>query len=346
MLAAWGCGTIFRAPYDLADLGVLGRQIREELGEHYERYLLITDQSKFEEPDKVENRFAKLYVSGAGHALLHYAATFGKVEVLKYLLDTYTCDIDRGSTLRHDSSLVCAVRSAQYDCAMFLLSRGAQPGRISSGEERPLHWLCGFESEQEEKIATLAKRILDAGADIEELSSITGSRGFTADWDSLLDISTTPLGRAVVARNYGAIKVLLDLGANPGGKGRQHSKRAMSPVEISAMLFYPEVLKTLLERMDKNLGTGMFDDARVLELTHERKKDSVDPSCLQSRLVRLGSHYKSAILDTFRVIRKWNDAHLLQVDPEHPSTSIDDLLYKEVHIGDADIVRLRLLRCA
>lgn len=331
-----------RKQYDLADLSVLERQIREELGEHYERYLLITDQYKFEEPDKVENRFAKLYVSGAGHALLHYAATFGKVDVLKYLLDTYTCDIDRGSTLRHDSPLVCAVRSAQYDCAIFLLSRGAQPGRISSGEEGPLHWLCGFESEQEEKIATLAKRLIDTGADIEELSSITGSRGITADWDSLLDISTTPLGRAVIARKHGAIKVLLDLGANPGGKGRQHSKRAMSPVEISAMLFYPEVLQTLLERMDKKLKASVFDEARVLELAHERKKESVDPSCLQSRLVRLGSHYKSAILDTFHVIRKWNDAHLLQVDPGHPSNAFNDLLYKEVHIGDADIVEALL----
>jgi len=329
-----------RKQYDLADLGVLERQIREELGEHYERYLLITDQSRFDEPDKVENRFAKLYVSGAGHALLHYAATFGKVDVLKYLLDTYTCDINRGSTLRHDSPLVCAVRSAQYDCAMFLLSRGAQPGMISSGEEGPLHWLCGFESEQEEEILTLAKRLIDTGADIEELSA--GSRGIVADWDSLLDIRTTPLGRAVIARNDGAIKVLLDLGANPGGKGRQHSKRAMSSVEISAMLFYPEILQTLLERMDKNLKIGKLDEARILELAHERKKDSVDPSCLQSRLVRLGSHYKPAILDTFHVIRKWNDAHPSQVDPEHPSTAINDLLYKEVHIGDADIVEALL----
>jgi len=114
----------------------------------------------------------------------------------------------------------------------------------------------------------------------------------------------------------------------------------MSPVEIAGMLFYPEVLQTLLQRVDENWDTGMFDEAWVLEVAHERKKDSVDPSCLQSRLVRLGSHYKSAILDTFRLIRKWSDAHPSQEDPGHPSTSINDLLYKEVHIGDADIVKL------
>jgi len=103
-------------------------------------------------------------------------ATFGKVDVLKYLLDTYKCDIDRGSTLRHDSPLVCAVRSAQYDCAMFCSLEELSLVGFSIGEEGPLHWLCGFESEQEEEMSTLAKRLIDAGADIEELSSITGSR--------------------------------------------------------------------------------------------------------------------------------------------------------------------------
>jgi len=115
-----------RKQYDLSDLCVLHQQIREELGEHCERYLLITDQSKFEEPDEVENRFDKLYVSSAGHALLHYAATFGKVDVLKYLLDTYKCDIDRGSTLRHDSP--ARLRSPQRPVRLryvFALSRSS-----------------------------------------------------------------------------------------------------------------------------------------------------------------------------------------------------------------------------
>jgi len=33
----------------------------------------------------------------------------------------------------------------------------------------------------------------------------------------------------------------------------------MSPVEIAGMLFYPEVLQTLLQRVDENWDTGMFD---------------------------------------------------------------------------------------
>ncbi|KAF2791697.1 hypothetical protein K505DRAFT_248366 [Melanomma pulvis-pyrius CBS 109.77] len=277
-----------RKKYNLFNLDVLDQQIREELGEHHEQCLLTTDQSNFEKADEIEHRFDKIYVSSAGHGLLHFAATFGKVDVLKHLLDTYKCDVDRASTFRYDTPLVCAVRSAQYDCAMFLLQQGAQPGMVSDGGEGPLHCLCGFEAEQEEEMRTVAKHLIDAGADIEELSSTSGSRGIAADWDRLLDISTTPLGRAVISRNNGAIKVLLDLGADPRGKGRPSNEEAMSPVEIAGMLFYPEVLETLLQRSGGHPHTSLFDEAWVLKAAHERKKNSVDPSCLQSRLVYLG----------------------------------------------------------
>jgi len=168
--------------YSLSDLNILDRQIREELGEHYEQHLQITDKPDFENTDNVQNRFDKIYVSNAGHGLLHYAATFGKIRVLEHLLDTYKCNIDRGSSFRLESPLVCAVHSAQHDCAMFLLQRGAHPSIPSGGEDGPLHWLCGFDDDQEEDMKNVAKHLIARGADIEDLSGIDGSKGIIADW--------------------------------------------------------------------------------------------------------------------------------------------------------------------
>lgn len=327
--------------FDLFDLGVLDGQIRAELGDHHDQYLLATHCSKSEEIDEVENRFDKIYVSNAGHGLLHFAATFGKVHVLKHILETYKCNINRGSAFRHDSPLVCAVRSAQYDCVLFLLQQNAQPGKISLGEEGPLHCLGGFEEEQGHEMQTVAKLLIDAGADIEELSSVGGDRGIAADWDSLLNISTTPLGRAVIARNISAIKVLLELGADPKGKGSLHGEGSMSPVEIAGMLFYPGILQTLLGSLEGDLGNIVFDEAWVLKAAHERKKDSIDPSCLQSRLVRLGPQYKSAVLDTFRLIRKCRDGNPPQRGSKLANAA-NNLLYKEVLLGDADVVEALL----
>ena len=133
----------------------------------------------------------------------------------------------------------------------------------------------------------------------------------------------------MIARNDGAIKVLLDLGADPRGKNASQDPRTMSPVEIAAMLFYPEVLQTLLQRVDDNPDTYLFDEAWVLGAAHKRKKDSVDPSCLQSRLARLGSRYKTAILDTFCVIRR---SSISNNNPPH----------EEVLLGDIDIVETLL----
>jgi ankyrin repeat protein len=328
--------------YNLSDIGILDQQIREELGEQYERSLLATQIINSDAADEDVGRFDEIYVSSAGHGLLHYSATFGKVQAMKHLLDTYKCDLDLGSTYRYDSPLVCAVRSAQYDCAMLLLERGAKPGKIGDGLEGPLHCLCGFETEDEEKISTLAKRLIAAGADIEELSDSSGSRGIAADWDRLLDISTTPLGRAVIARSNTAIKVLLSLGADPNGKGRVQHKHAMSPVEVAAMLFYPDVLQTLLQSMEVHSNVELFDEAWLLNAAHQRGEKAVDPSSRQNRLVRLGSRWKSAISDTFRLVRNWNSAHPSKRENRKSGIVNDDLLYKEVILGDADIIQALL----
>lgn len=225
---------------------------------------------------------------------------------------------------------------------MLLLDRGAKPGKIGNGLDGPLHFICGFDPEEEEKIFTLAKRLVAAGADIEELSDTSGSRGIAADWDRLLDISTTPLGRAVIARNNGAINVLLSLGAHPNWRGGARNMHAMSPVEVAAMLFYPDVLKKLFQSMDENSKEAPFNEAWVLKAAHERAVEAVDPSCLQSRLVRLGSRYKSAISDTFRQIRNWNNSQTPNTDRRHSRLVNDELLYKEVILGDADIVEALL----
>lgn len=92
--------------YSLSNISILDQQIREELGELYERSLLAPCNTGPDAGDEDDKRLDKIYVSSAGHGLLHYAATFGKVDVLKHLLDIYKCDIDIGSTLRYESPLV------------------------------------------------------------------------------------------------------------------------------------------------------------------------------------------------------------------------------------------------
>ncbi|KAF2004037.1 hypothetical protein P154DRAFT_485712 [Amniculicola lignicola CBS 123094] len=326
--------------YNLSDVHILDQQIKEGLGDEYEKHLLAQDQpTPTTEEEEFKSGFHKLYVSNVGHGLLHYAATFGKDDVLKHILDTYRCDVNRGSAFRYDSPLACAVRSAQYECVLLLLDRGAQPSKIEQGEEAPLHWLCGFEVGQEEQMSEVAKMFIVAGADIDELSTTRGDRGIAADWGSLFNISTTPLGRAVIARNHTAMRVLLGLGANPKFKGDEDG---LSPVDIASLLFYTEELHILLEKVDKQSSLKLLDESWILEAAHKRKKDSIDPSCLQSRLIRLGSSHKSGILETFRLIREWNHEHPSTHDARQPNTTPDRLLYSEVLLGDADIVEALL----
>jgi hypothetical protein len=109
-------------------------------------------------------------------------------------------------------------RSAQIDCATFLLQRGVGSGIVEAEEEGPLHRISGSETAMK-IIATL---LIDTGLNIKEVS--TSIKVCLADWDRLLSIPMTPLGRAVIAQKED-IKHLLGLGANPLGKGMIHRER-------------------------------------------------------------------------------------------------------------------------
>jgi serine/threonine protein kinase/ankyrin repeat protein len=332
-----------RKDWNLDNLQILDTQIKEELGEKYNECLRATP-SQDDDPVKTlkESPFNKLFVNHVGHGLLHYAATFGKLEALKHILKTYKCDINVGNELLHETPLLCAVRSVQYQCAVFLLNAGAAPGSHELGDEAALHWLSAFELQQNE-MESLAKRILDAGADIEEPCGISARR-INADWEDLLEIPVTPLGRAVIMRSVPAVRVLLSLGANPRAQSIYKNLTAKSAIELAAVLMYPEILEQILKYLDETPGLDkhVFDETWALQAAHDKTITSIDPTTLQSRLVRLGSQYKSDMFQTLRILhdrhqrtRTWQNAKFSSARP-------GEQLCTEIRLGNQDIVEALL----
>jgi Protein kinase domain/Ankyrin repeats (3 copies) len=170
-----------------SQLYVLGRpsdldaHIKSELGEAYDasvRNRISIPGSPLSDKDDQEPKddicsIDKIYVNNQGHGLLHYAASMGNLPALRHLVEVYQCDINLMNRSRYESPLVCACRSGHYACAIFLLDHGADANGSKLGEEAPLHWLCSMQPEQ---MTPLAKKLIDAGADLEKRTSGTGRK--------------------------------------------------------------------------------------------------------------------------------------------------------------------------
>ncbi|ODH37039.1 serine/threonine protein kinase [Paracoccidioides brasiliensis] len=338
-----------RRPYDLDDISILEAQIKKEIGAAYNSSLrknspsVANDQSADSAPS-ITSPFDEIFVNHKGHGLLHFAAAQGNLEALKYMIETYLCDIDIPNKSLSESPLVCACRSGHFDCAMFLLERGAKGDSTEFGEETPLHWLSSFTPDQ---MPFLVKGLLGAGAIIEHACRTMRKdvRMINADWEDNFGIQNTPLGRAVLMRSLPAVKVLLEFGANPLAKvGHETGITVKSPIELAAVLTLPHILEAMLMYIDQTLSEKplIFNEIGMLQAAHEKSITPYDPTALQSRLVRCGADYKLLMFQTLKMLQRRHEKlrDWRNIDTGRPVEGM--ALCQEVKLGNTDIVEALL----
>ncbi|KAG0652055.1 serine threonine-kinase receptor [Hyphodiscus hymeniophilus] len=336
-----------RRPYDLDDLPELDRLIQEELGVDYGHCLkgnqatTAQDMSDSDNVPKPRN-FESIFVNHIGHGLLHFAASLGNVQALRHLTSKYQVDIDIRDQTAHETPLVCACRGGHFESAMFLLEVGAIPNAGEFGIESPLSWLSSFGSQEMQKIA---QKLVDAGAIVDGGGTHTlrpDVRPIWADWEHLMSISVTPLGRAVIMNNLEAVKVLLSHGANPlTSPDRKRSNSGENSVQLAAVLNVPEILEVLILYLNSKPDeqATIFDEGEMLQVAHKATITPFDTTSLQSRIVRHGPKYKAAMFNTLRLLRtnkeKYSSDWKLAGNPKAPGGSV---LCMEAKLGNTDIV--------
>jgi len=336
-----------RRPYDLDDLSKLDSLIKEELGVDYDHCLKINQATTAQDTPDSDNapkprNFESIFVNHIGHGLVHYAASSGNVQALRHLTSKYKLDINIRDQLAHETPLVCACRGGHFESAMLLLEIGANPNEGDFGIESPLSWLCSFKGQEMPKIA---QKLVDAGAIIDGGGIYTmrpDVRPILVDWEYLMSISVTPLGRAVIMNNLEAVKVLLSHGANPLARpGRKESKPGENSVQLAAVLNLPEILEVLILYLNSKPDeqATIFDEGEMLQAAHEATIAPFDTTSLQSRIVRHGPNYKAAMFNTLRLLRlnkaKYSNDWKLAGTPKAPEGSV---LCLEAKLGNIDIV--------
>jgi hypothetical protein len=327
------------------DISLVDAEIKEELGDEYISCLRSCSRSTMapliENPPAAGYRFDHIYVNYQGHGLLHLTATAGNLPALSHLVRKYQCNINLPNQSHGDSPLVCACRSGRFDCALFLLENGAFADGTEDGQESPLHWLSSFDKSE---MIELARELIKHGAEIEKPTGEMNKsvRGILADWENCHGIHLTPLGRAVLMKSLPAVKILLQLGADPVlySTGIQ-----ASAVELAAVLTFPDHLRLLLDHLDESLNgisSDVFDECWMLEAAHEERfTDGFDPLSLQSRLVRCGVGYKKDLSRTLQLLYKRRQRRQA-AGIKYLEHAAGKHLYKEIALGNTDIIEALL----
>lgn len=345
-------GRKLRRPYNMDNNLVLDYQITEELGEDYEHCLKsnrpqIPDgesATASEETPKRRN-FESIFVNHVGHTLLHYAASFGKTRAVRHLVAKYDLDINVQDQTAYETPLVCACRGGHLDAAIALLELGASPNITSSGVESPLYWVSSF---PEDQMPIIAQKLIDAGALIDqggEHAMRPDVRSIWSDWEHLLSISVTPLGRAVIMNSLAAVKVLLAHGADPSkNPKRGNSAPGNSAIDLAAILNLPHILEVFILYLDaKSAVYHLFDEAEMLEAARNKSIVPFDTTSLQSRLVRHGRDYKTAMFKTLKLLRQRRAKVLCDWRTAGAPTAPEGAaLCNEVRLGNTDIVEYLL----
>ncbi|KAH8816571.1 hypothetical protein F5884DRAFT_227707 [Xylogone sp. PMI_703] len=340
-----------RRPYNFNDLAILDDQIRDELGEDYESCLKDRQPANASgaddsNPDDSRKRktFESIYVNHIGHGLLHLAASYGRVDALRHMIQKYKVNINVEDRTAYETPLVCACRSNQIDCVRFLLETGANPRSTQFGVESPLCWLSTF---QEKQMREVAKMLFDAGAVVDEGGQHTmrpDIRVIWADWEQLFSVRVSPLGRAVIMNNITAVDVLLGYGADPALRPfRKSTAPGTSAIELAALLNLPDILEKLLAHFDAKPDPEFvfFDECALLEMAHKKTVFPTDTTSLQSRLVRHGEQYKTALFRTLEILRKRGSKYHHQENP-FPCCIRGAALCHETRLGNTDIVECLL----
>lgn len=337
-----------RRDYDLDHLDSLDTQIKEELETDYAASLSYGLSWNLELQSRAVRwrTFDKIAVNDRGHGLLHLAASMGNLRALEHLVMKYKAYIDISSPPCWETPLVSACIGGHFDCAAFLLDRGASPCGHIAGALSPLHWLCNF---QEDEMAAIAKRIRSAGLSIDgpSRSEQADVRNDWTDWEEMYNVCVTPLGRAVIMRSLPAVRTLLALGADPLARPSRSSsgnaEEAKSAIDLAVILMLPHILEVLLLYIDARSGATprIFDESEMLRVAHNKLLIPCDTSSLQSRLIRCGANYKHDLFATLEMLqnreketKSWQNSDESRVDGE--------LLCDEIGLGNTDIVETLL----
>ena len=347
---------------NLGDPASWDATIRAVLGDRYESSLRSyqpspSDASSSTRDYRNRTLFDRIYINRRGHGPLHYAAATSTATILEHLTITYECTLDLPNQHVDETPLVCACAAGNLETALFLLDNGADPNGHWTGQEGPLHWLCSFLPDQMEIIA---RRLIDAGAEIEYRSRDMRHdvRGIRSDWEHIFEISTTPLGRAVLMNNVKAVQVLLQLGADPLAKsavkhkgewegldGMSKRREIASPFELAAILTYPEILALFITKIDGNTSPPtikLLSEIGMLDLARNKKITPHDPLSLQSRLVRCGSRYQQNTKLTLMILFARALPFTGNMVSEELQKQRSEVLCQEVALGKVDIVQTLL----
>jgi ankyrin repeat protein len=180
-----------------------------------------------EPPIRVLSSTEQIGVQG-GFTALHYAAREGNVEAARLLLDG-GADIDQLSGGDQSSPLLVAVINGNYDLALMLVERGADPNLVSDDGAGPLFATLNIEwslrtwypqpqafRTQQNSYLDLMEALLEAGADPnQQVSTHIWYSAYNAGRMGVDFTGATPFWRAAYATDVTAMKLLHSYGADP-----------------------------------------------------------------------------------------------------------------------------------
>lgn len=184
------------------------------------------ESSPAEEPRPLS--YEDLVGNQGGMAPLHLAARDGHREASLLLLE-HGAPLDEPSGGDHSTPLLVALINGNYDLALELLARGADPGVASEDGVTPLYAVLGNRwapkalypqptayKQQEADYLQVMKALLDAGADPNvRVGSHIWYSSFNFDLLGVDFTGATPFWRAAYATDVEAMRLLVAYGADP-----------------------------------------------------------------------------------------------------------------------------------
>lgn len=186
------------------------------------------EEKKAEEPPiRALSSIEQIGVQG-GFAALHYAAREGHAETARLLLDA-GADIDQPSGGDQSSPLLVSIINGNYDLAMELLERGADPNLVSDDGAAPLFATLNIEwslrtwypqpqnfRAQRTSYLDLMRALLEAGAEPDQQTTThIWYASYNAGRMGVDFTGATAFWRAAYAADVAAMRLLAEYGADP-----------------------------------------------------------------------------------------------------------------------------------